>query len=68
MGDFNSRIGNTPISGIMQRFNEETINDNGDMLIAFCSQNELRIIHSTKNGDTNILSPIQETRNQSLIT
>lgn len=37
MGDFNSRIGNTPIPSIMQQLNEATTNDNDDMLITFCS-------------------------------
>lgn len=37
IGDFNSRIGNTPIPSVMQRFNEATTSDNGDMFIAFCS-------------------------------
>lgn len=43
MGDFNSRIGNNHILGVMQRFNEETRNENGDMLISFYAQNELCI-------------------------
>lgn len=43
MSDFNSISENTPIQDIVQRFNEDTINDNGDMLTTFCSQNELRI-------------------------
>ncbi|XP_056641504.1 craniofacial development protein 2-like [Diorhabda sublineata] len=43
MGDFNSRIGNTVILGIMHSFNEEAVNDNGDILIDVCALNELRI-------------------------
>ncbi|XP_057671223.1 uncharacterized protein LOC130902950 [Diorhabda carinulata] len=43
MGDFNSRIGNTVIPGIMHSFNEEAVNDNGDILIDVCTLNELRI-------------------------
>lgn len=43
MGDFNSRIGNTVLPGVMQRFNEDVINNNGEMLITLCAQNELRI-------------------------
>lgn len=43
MGDLNSRIGNMPIPGIMQRHNKGAINDNGEMLITLCSHNELRI-------------------------
>jgi len=43
LDDFNLRIRNTPISSITQQFSEDTINDNDNMLIAFCPQNELRI-------------------------
>ncbi|XP_057671207.1 craniofacial development protein 2-like [Diorhabda carinulata] len=43
MGDFNSRIGNTVIPGIMHSFNEDAVNDNGDILIDVCALNELRI-------------------------
>ncbi|XP_056647272.1 craniofacial development protein 2-like [Diorhabda sublineata] len=43
MGDFNSRIGNTVIPGIMHSFNEGAVNDNGDILIDVCALNELRI-------------------------
>jgi len=42
MGDMNARIGNMPVPGIKQRFNESEINENGD-LINFCSINSLRI-------------------------
>jgi exonuclease III len=38
MGDLNARVGNDPIPRIKQRFNEEAQNDNGDLLIAFCTQ------------------------------
>lgn len=43
MGDFNARVGNTIIPGVKQRFNEDVTNENGELLIDFCSQNELRI-------------------------
>ena len=43
MGDLNARTGNDPIPGIKQRFNEDVRNDNGDLLVAFCTQNNLRI-------------------------
>ena len=43
LGDFNARIGNEVIAGIKHRFNEETLNENGETLIHFCAQNELRI-------------------------
>lgn len=43
MGDLNARIGDNPISGVMQRFNETAHNDNGDLLIDFCARNSFRI-------------------------
>ena len=43
MGDMNARIENMPVPGVKQRFNEGEINDNGDLLIKFCSMNALRI-------------------------
>ncbi|XP_056639351.1 craniofacial development protein 2-like [Diorhabda sublineata] len=43
LGDFNGRIGNEVISGIKNRFNEKTLNSNGEQLIQFCAHNELRI-------------------------
>ncbi|XP_044766150.1 craniofacial development protein 2-like [Coccinella septempunctata] len=43
MGDFNARVGNTMIPGVKQRFNEDVTNENGELLIDFCAQNELRI-------------------------
>ncbi|XP_056647256.1 craniofacial development protein 2-like [Diorhabda sublineata] len=43
LGDFNGRIDNEVISGIKNRFNEETLNSNGEQLIQFCAHNELRI-------------------------
>lgn len=43
MGDMNARIGNMPVPGVKQRFNEGEINDNGDLLTNFCSMNSLRI-------------------------
>lgn len=43
MGDMNGRVGNEVIPGIKNVFNEEIINDRGEMLIEFCTYNELRI-------------------------
>jgi len=43
MNDFNSRIGDTSIPSIMLQFNEDAINDNGEMFIAFYLQNKLQI-------------------------
>lgn len=43
MGDLNSRIGNNEIPGVMQRFNEDTLNENGELLIYLCMDQELRI-------------------------
>lgn len=43
LGDFNAGIGNKVINGIKNRLNEDILNDNGDMMISFCSMNELRI-------------------------
>ncbi|XP_030763134.1 craniofacial development protein 2-like [Sitophilus oryzae] len=43
MGDLNARVGNEPLGGVTQRFNEEVMNDNGDLLKAFCAVNALRI-------------------------
>jgi len=43
MGDMNARVGNMPVPGVKQCFNEGEINDNGDLLINFCSMNSLRM-------------------------
>ncbi|XP_044749780.1 uncharacterized protein LOC123310377 [Coccinella septempunctata] len=43
MGEFNSRVGNSVVPGVMHCFNEEYKNDNGDILIQTCALNELRI-------------------------
>lgn len=43
LGDFNSRIGNNIIPGVKQRFNEDYLNSNGELLIELCTQQELRI-------------------------
>jgi hypothetical protein len=42
-GDLNRRIGNAPILGVTQRFNEEHRNNNGEQLLQFCSDNGLQI-------------------------
>jgi len=43
MGNMNARVGNMPVPGVKQRFNEDKINDNGDLLTNFCSMNSLQI-------------------------
>ena len=43
MGDTNARIGNNVIPGVMQRFNEDHINENGELLLDLCAGKELRI-------------------------
>ncbi|XP_055378928.1 craniofacial development protein 2-like [Condylostylus longicornis] len=43
LGDMNARVGNTEINGVKNRFNESHINENGQKLVDFCAQNELRI-------------------------
>lgn len=43
LGDFNARIENIQILGLKQRFNEDTVNENGELLIELCPRNELRI-------------------------
>lgn len=46
LGDFNSRIGNDPIPGVKQKFNEPEQNENGELLINLCTTNELRITNT----------------------
>lgn len=43
LGDLNTRIGNEVVSGVKQRFNEPTLNENGKAPITFCAENELRV-------------------------
>lgn len=43
IGDLNARIGNQVIHGVMQKHNENELNDNGELLIAMSTQSELRI-------------------------
>lgn len=43
LGDFNRRVGNDIILGVTQKFNEQRKNNNGEQLIMFCVNNELRI-------------------------
>lgn len=43
LGDLNTRIGVETIPGIKQRFNENVLNSNGELLISICAINELRI-------------------------
>lgn len=42
--DFNARVGNLVILGIKQKLNEEELNENGELLIDFCTENEFRIM------------------------
>ncbi|KAK9881036.1 hypothetical protein WA026_014379 [Henosepilachna vigintioctopunctata] len=49
MGDFNARIGNTVIPGVKQRFHEDQINDNGELMVNLCSFNNLRINNTFYN-------------------
>lgn len=37
------RVGNRKVSGVLQKFNEDVSNSQGDILTEFCAQNELRI-------------------------
>ena len=53
MGGMNARVGNMPVPGVKQRFNEEEINDNGDLLVNFCSTNSLRINNTFFNHKRN---------------
>jgi len=53
MGDMNARVGNMPVPGVKQRFNEEEINDNGDLLMNVCSMNSLRINNTFLNHKRN---------------
>lgn len=43
LGDFNARIGNEVVPGIIQKFTENTLNDNGELIINTCAFNRLRI-------------------------
>lgn len=43
LGDFNARVGNNEIPGIKQRFNEDILNDNGELMINLCTLSEMRI-------------------------
>lgn len=43
LGDLNARVGNSVIPGIMNRFNEDQLNDNGEILVDFCARHSLRI-------------------------
>lgn len=67
MGDLNSRIGNKPIPGVVQRFNEEVINNNGEMLIALCAQNELRINNTYFPHKQQYKYTFSNTRNQNSV-
>lgn len=43
IGDLNAKIGNQAISGVMQKYNKDELNDNGELLITMSTQSELRI-------------------------
>lgn len=43
IGDLNGRIGNEPVIGVIQRFNENLVNGNGDLLTTFCAVNSMGI-------------------------
>lgn len=43
MENLNSTIGNNPMPAVIQRLNEEYINDNREILITLYAQNDLRI-------------------------
>ena len=40
---FNARIRNDVLRGVKQRFNEDVLNYNGELLVNVCASNELRI-------------------------
>lgn len=50
------------IPGTMQRYNEEVINNNGELFLVFCTQNELGLNNtfSPTKINTNINFVIQE--------
>ena len=66
LGDFNARIGNDVLRGVKQRFNEDVLNYNGELLVNVCASNELRSItpFSTTNHNSNIPSVTLEDSNQ----
>lgn len=64
MGDFNARIGNTAVPGVMQRFNEDVINGNGEMLLTTCAQYELRINNTFFNHKPQYKYTFENTREQ----
>lgn len=63
MGDFNTRIGRTFIWRIKNRFKEH-LNDNGEMMIGFCTDNELRINISFHKHPEKYKYTFQNTRGQ----
>lgn len=62
MGDLNARVGNYIIPGIKQRFNESVEND-GELLVDLCSQNNLKI---NKHADK-YKTILQNTRGQTSV-
>lgn len=61
-GDFNARTGNEIIPGIKQRFNENCLNDNGELLIDLCTFNNLRINNTFFNLPEQYKYTFQNTR------
>ncbi|XP_043488923.1 craniofacial development protein 2-like [Polistes fuscatus] len=68
LGNFNARIGNKVINGIRNRFNEDTLNYNGDMLINFCAMNELQINNTLYPYKPQHKFTFENTRGQKSIT
>ncbi|XP_043496495.1 craniofacial development protein 2-like [Polistes fuscatus] len=64
LGDFNARIGHQPIPGIRQRFNEQTLNENGKLMIDFCSLNGFRITNTFFNHKEQHKYTFSNTRGQ----
>ncbi|KAI4488638.1 hypothetical protein M0802_011454 [Mischocyttarus mexicanus] len=46
MGDMNARVGNDDIEGVKERFNENVINEHGEIMTGLCAQNERGINNS----------------------
>lgn len=46
LGDSNARMGNSAIPGVEQRFNKNTLNDNGQLMINLRTFNEMRIYNT----------------------
>lgn len=64
MGDLNARVGNEALTGITQRFNEEEVNENGELLKSLCAANTLRINNTFFEHDMKYKYTWQNTRGQ----